>query len=255
MNPYVISICHQKGGVAKTTTVSSVAAWLADDGYQVLLIDLDSSANLTTGFGINPLIVDRSAVSILLGNDTLEMIQRPSGFPGIDIVASNKEMNIVAQYLSVRPNYEQLIRENISMNGISHYDFVVVDCPPNLGPLTITALAASQLAIIPTQCEYFSIQALNSVFKLINKVRRDFNASLSYRILITMFDLRGNLHSHIFEKIQKHYADALFDTMIGFDSKLRASQFAGVPISEYASSTRAAQQYKALVKEILAYVK
>jgi len=123
-----------------------------------------------------------------------------------------------------------------------------------LGSLTIAALTASDLVIIPTPCEYFSIQALNNVFDLINKIRRDHNAELCYRMLITMFDLRGSLHSQILEKIQSHYADLLFETMIGIDSKLRACQVAGVPITEYAASTRAAQQYKALVKEIVAYV-
>jgi chromosome partitioning protein len=255
MKPYVIAICQLKGGVAKTTTASSVAAWLAEEGQRVLLIDLDPSANLTAGFGINPFGVHQSAADVLLGNDSLETIARASGVPGLDIVASNKDMSRVAQFLTVRPNYEEIMRADLRSNGMSEYDFVIVDCPPSLGSLTIAALGASHLAIVPTQCEYFSIQALKGIFRLINKVRYELNPELRYRLLITMFDLRGNLHPHILEKLESHYADVLFDTKIGFDSKLRASQLAGVPITEYAVSTRAAKQYQALVKEIMAYVK
>jgi len=256
MKPYVIAICHQKGGVAKTTTALSLAAWLANSGEQrVLLIDLDPSANLTTGFGINPGSVDRSAADVLLGNDTLSMVTRPSGTPGLDVVASNRDMRKVAQFLTVRPNFEDLIRDNISTNGISNYHFVVMDCPPTVGALTISALAAADLAIIPTQCEYFSIQALNGVFKMIDKVRRELNPKLCYRLLVTMFDRRGNLHSQIYEKLQTHYADVLLDTVIGFDSKFRASQVAGIPITEFAANTRGAKQYQDLAKEIKTYVK
>lgn len=252
--PYVITICHQKGGVAKTTTSSSVAAWLAESGQKVLVLDLDPSANLTAGFGINPWTVPSSAADVLLGNDTLKMVARPTGVPGLDIVASNKEMNKVAKFVSVRPNYESLIRDNISSNGMAHYDFVVIDCPPTMGALTISALATTNLAIIPTQCEYFSIQALNGVFKVINKVRREHNPQLCYRLLVTMFDKRGNLHSQILDRLKNHYTEILFETVIGFDSKLRSSQVAGVPITEFSASTRAAQQYQALVREIITYV-
>jgi chromosome partitioning protein len=255
MKPYVISICHQKGGVAKTTTAMSLAACLANpQGQKVLLIDLDPSANLTSGFGINPGSVERSAADVLLGNETLSMVTRPSGTPDLDMVASNKEMSKAAQFLTLRPNYEELIRDNISSNGMADYNFVVVDCPPTVGALTISSLAASDLAIIPTQCEYFSIQALNGVFKIINKVRRDLNPQLYYRLLVTMYDRRGNLHGQIFEKLKSHYADVLLDTVIGFDSKFRASQVAGVPITEFSVMTRGAQQYQALAKEIMTYV-
>jgi chromosome partitioning protein len=255
MKPYVISICHQKGGVAKTTTALSLAACLANpDGQKVLLIDLDPSANLTSGFGINPRSVERSAADVLLGNETLSMVTRSSGTPDLDVIASNKEMSKVAQFLTLRPNYENLIRENISSNGMADYDFVIVDCPPSVGAITISALAASDMAIIPTQCEYFSIQALNGVFKMINKVRKEVNPRLYFRLLVTMYDRRGNLHTHIFEKLKSHYADVLLDTVIGFDSKFRASQVAGIPITTFAATTRGAQQYQDLAKEIMQYV-
>ncbi len=253
MNPFVITVCHQKGGVAKTTSVSSLGALLAATGHKVLLVDLDSSGNLTNGFGLNPSQLKKSTADILLGNDTLGMVVHPVGIPGLEIVPSNVDLLMATKFLKLRPNYEWLLRASFDV-GVGSYDYVIIDCPPSLGPLTISALVASELAIIPTQCEYFSLQALNSVFKTIQRVREKFNSKLGYRLLITMFDRRGNLHSQILEKIEAHYGQAIFDTKIGFDSQLQYSQAVGVPITEYAPKTRAAVQYQALVSEIITYV-
>lgn len=254
MKPFVIAICHQKGGVAKTTTASSLGAWFAESGNKVMLIDLDPSANLTAGFGVNPIGVQRSAADVLLGNENFTNVSSPSGIPKLDIVSSNREMNTVSQFLSVRSGYQELIRRHVSSNGMSEYDYVIMDCPPSLGALAVSALSAADLAIIPTQCEYYSIQALNMVFKIINRVRNEFNPNLSYRLLVTMYDQRGNLHKNVFEKLRAHYENLLFETVIGFDSKFRASQIAGVPITEYAAQSRGAKQYLELTKEISAYV-
>jgi chromosome partitioning protein len=253
MNPFVIAVCHQKGGVAKTTTVASLGATLASSGCKVLLVDLDSSGNLTSGLGINPAQLKTSTADVLLGNDTLGMVSQPVGIPGLDIVPSNADMTTAAKFLKLRPNHEWLLRESFDVS-VDCYDFVIIDCPPSLGPLTVSALVASELAIIPTQCEYFSLQALNSVFKTIKRIRAKFNPQLGYRLLITMFDRRGNLHSQILEKIEAHYSQAIFETKIGFDSQLQYSQAVGVPITKYAPKTRSARQYKSLVSEIKAYV-
>jgi chromosome partitioning protein len=123
-----------------------------------------------------------------------------------------------------------------------------------LGPLSVSALTASNLVIVPTQCEYYSLQALQSVFKAIKNVRTKYNPQLGYRLLVTMFDRRGNLHQHVLDKITQHYNGAIFDTQIGFDSKLQYSQVAGLPITRFAPSTRAAKQYRSLGSEIVAYV-
>ncbi len=253
MSLFVIAVCHQKGGVSKTTTVSALGAILAERGYRVLLVDMDASGNLTAGLGLNPANVKKSTADVLLGNDTLGMSSQTVALPGLSIVPSNGDMGLAAQFLELRPNFEMLLKNSFDIEmGI--YDYVLIDCPPSLGPLAITSLVAADLAIVPTQCEYYSLQVLRNVFDAIKRVRTKFNPQLGYRLLISMFDQRGNLHAQVYDQIQKRYQDALFETVIGFDSKLQYSQVAGQPITQYAPKTRAAQQYRALTDEIIAYV-
>ena len=255
--PYVIAICHQKGGVAKTTTVSSLGAALAELNQRTLLIDLDPSGNLTTGFGLSPIEISKSAADILLGNEALDSICRTTMVRGLDIAPSNQEMLTVSRFLNVRPKYEFLLRnslEQLSKIGRSRYDFVLIDCPPTLGALTVTALTAAQLAMIPTPCEYYSLQALDGIFKTIAGVRSKTNAQLRYRLLVTMYDRRGLLHTRVLETLRSRFAAVLFDTMIGFDSKLRESQLVGAPVTVHAPRTRATLQYRTLAIELFNHV-
>lgn len=251
--PYVIAICHQKGGVAKTTTASALGAALAMLGQKTLLIDLDPSGNLTCGFGFSPDRIASSAADILLGNETLDRICRPTSVPGLDIAPSNPEMTTVSRFLNLRPRFEFLLQNSLQMyekDGLGGYDFVLIDCPPTLGPLTVTALTAARLALIPTQCEFYSIQALDGMFKSIANVKARTNPQLKYRLLVTMFDRRGLLHTRVLAMLRERFHRVMFDTMIGFDSKLRESQLAGAPILLHAPKTRAARQYLSLALEL-----
>lgn len=251
--PYVIAICHQKGGVAKTTTASALGAALAMLGQKTLLIDLDPSGNLTCGFGFSPDRINFSAADILLGNETLERICLPTSVPGLDIAPSNPEMTTVSRFLNLRPRFEHLLQNSLQSyqkDGLGGYDFVLIDCPPTLGALTVTALTAAQLALIPTQCEYYSLQALDGVFKAIANVRARTNPRLEYRLLVTMFDRRGLLHTRVLAMLRQRFNQQMFDTIIGFDSKLRECQLAGAPILLHAPKTRAAHQYLALALEL-----
>jgi chromosome partitioning protein len=253
MNPYVIAICHQKGGVAKTTTASALGAVLAESNYPTLLIDLDPSANLTAGLGLSSREVKKSAADFLLGNDSLNRIYQSTDVHGLDLIPSGPDMSAASQILAVRPQHETILRRSIHEQNLPHR-FVIIDCPPAMASITTAALTAADLAIIPTQCEYFAIQAINTVFGFVRQVRYEHNPQLSYRLLVTMFDLRGNLHNQLYEKLKSYYADAMFETVIGFDSKLRASQIAGQPITVFAPKTRAARQYRNLAEEMYAYV-
>ncbi len=253
MKPYVIAVCHQKGGVAKTTTVSALGAALAESDHPTLLVDLDPSANLTAGLGINLRQVKLSTADILLGNTELASLSQSTGLPGLDIIPSGPDMAAAAQVIAVRPHYETILRRGILQHNLP-YDYVIIDCPPSMAALTTTALTSADLAIIPMQCEYFAIQAINAILGTIRRVRGEYNNQLSYKLLITMFDRRGKLHTQLYERLNTHYSTAIFETVIGFDSKLRASQIAGQPITSFAPRTRAAGQYRNLAKEINAYV-
>lgn len=253
--PYVVSFTHQKGGVAKTTSAAALAATLAEEGYRVLIIDLDPTANLTASFGIKPAEVRYSAADILLGNEALTNICVPTPLHGVALAPSNADMATAARFLYLRPRFEHLLHTSLSQFGKPLYDFVLIDCPPALSSLTLTALTAANLTIIPVQCEYYSLQALDAMFKTIQQVRVKTNPRLSFRLLVVMFDKRGALHTRVLEMARQRYPDALFEIAIGFDTRLRESQLAGVPITVFAPSSRAAQQYRILAQELLSYVK
>ncbi len=251
--PYVIAVCHQKGGVAKTTTVSSLGAALAEQNQRTLLIDLDPSGNLSYGLGFVSGNESRSAADVLLGNDTLQNIRQATDVEDLDIIPSNSEMATVARFLNLRPKFEHLLRSSLEQhahNGNRVYDFVLIDCPPTLGPLTITALTAARMALIPTQCEYYSLQALDGIFKAITNARANYNPALHYRMLVTMYDRRGSLHTRVLTMLRERFGDVLFQNMIGFDSKLRECQLVGLPVTAHAPRTRAALQYQLLAGEL-----
>lgn len=253
MKPYVIAICHQKGGVAKTTTVSALGAALAEGGHPTLLVDLDPSGNLTAGLGFNPRQAKVSTTDIFLGNSEMASLTQSTSISSLSFIPSSPDMAAASQVLALRPKYETILRRDIDQQNLP-YEFVIIDCPPSMAALTTAALTAADLAIIPTQCEYFAIQAINSIFGFIRRVRKEHNNQLSYKLLITMFDRRGKLHTQLYERLKAHYTTAIFGTVIGFDSKLRASQIAGQPITSFAPKTRSAGQYRNLSKEIYTYV-
>jgi chromosome partitioning protein len=252
--PYVIAIWHQKGGVAKTTTALSLGACLVERGRRTLLIDLDPQGNLTSGLGFDPAQLRGSAADVLLGNDTLASVSRETSLPGLDLVPSNPDMVTLPRWLHLREHYEPILRDGLARPEVAHYALAVMDCPPLVGPLTIAALTAADLVVIPTQCEYFSVQVLRDSLELVNLVRARTNPRLAYRLLVTMFDGRGHLHGRVLAQLQQHFSPALLQTVIGVDSKLRESQLVGRPITLHAGSSRGAQQYRGLAEELLTYV-
>ena len=252
MNPYVIAVCNQKGGVAKTTTVSALGAALVAGGHSALLIDLDPSANLTAGLGFSPRKMHQNAAELLLGNATPTELSRTTAVPQMELIPSGPGVESASQLVTTHPQYATVLRQALTARKPLQ-DFVLIDCPPSMGSITTASLAAADLAIIPTQCEYFAIQAIGSTFNFIRQVRARYNPRLSYRILVTMFDRRGKLHTQLYDKLQAYYGEALFSSLIGFDSKLRSSQIAGKPITVFAPGTRAARQYRELAQEIVDY--
>jgi len=253
--PYRIALCHQKGGVGKSTTAAALGACLASEHRQpVLLLDLDPSANLTAGFGLRPEAINGSLADLVTGRQELPPSILHTTIPELDILPSNPNMLSLSRSLFGQQRYEYLLRDLLQQPCIQGYKFVFIDCPPMLDSLTISALTAADLVLIPTQCEYYSLQSLDNVFRLIKLVRAKTNPKLRYRLLITMFDQRGRLHARVLSMVRQHYDNALLNTIIGFDNKIRESQLAGVPITLYAPKTRAAMQYQALAQEIQVYV-
>ncbi|HUF40252.1 MAG TPA: ParA family protein [Anaerolineales bacterium] len=255
--PFVIAVSHQKGGVAKTTTSLTLGAALAEQFFEaVLLVDLDPQGNLTTGLGVDPTAAVNSAAGSLLDDKKLVQISVQTRMPGLELVPCNPDMLNVSKQLYELTGYEYKLRDCINEEMTAfYYDVVVIDCPPQLGPLTLSALTAADLVIVPFQCEYFAVHALENVLRLVRVIRNRTNPGLQYRLLVTMFDRRGALHTNVLTKVETRYAESLFTTMIGIDSKVRESQLVGSPVLMHAPRTRAAVQYRALAQEVFYHVR
>ena len=254
IKPFTIALCHQKGGVGKSSSAAALGASFAEKGYKTLLIDLDPSGNLSAGLGFNPETVAVSFADIFLSAVAPEEAILHTAYANLDLLASNAELVAISHYLTNKKEYENLLLDILRDRALSGYDRVVIDCPPILDALTITALTAADLAVLPTTCEYYSLQALESVFTLIRLVRNKTNPILRYRLLITMYDRRGSFHRRVLEQVRAHYHNAILKTVIGFDTKIKESQLMGLPVTVHAPKTRAAMQYRALAEELEGYV-
>ncbi len=251
--PFTLTLCHQKGGVGKSTTAAALGACFAEMQRRVLVVDLDPSANLTAGLGLNPREIQKTAADVLLGKEPIAAVAQATAIPGLAVLPSGPDMLSIPRWLYTCPGYEVSLRTLFQQEPFP-YEVIVIDCPPMLDALTIAALTAADLAVIPTQCEYYSLQALESIFQLIKVVRMKTNPTLRYRLLVTMYDQRGLFHSQILGQIRQHYHQALLNAVIGFDSKVRESQLSGEPIITFAPKTRAAVQYRSLAQELQGYV-
>jgi chromosome partitioning protein len=252
MKQQIIAVANEKGGVAKTTTVISLGGAFAQLGLEVLLIDLDTQANLSLGLGVDPSRVRRSIADVLLNSGSLLSVSRETSIPGMDLVPANADMGLAERFLSVRQNYELILKNVLHSNpAISAYQYILLDCPPSLGAVTINALSAADFVIAPTQPEYFSAYGLRSLMSAIRRVRGQTNPNLAYYILITMMDRRNRIHRTLYEQLQATFGQGLLNTVIEVDTKLRESTVAGLPITHYYPRSRSAGQYSALAQELL----
>ena len=253
--PFKIAIGSQKGGVSKTTTTLSLGACLTGSNdtprHNVLLIDLDPQANLTMALGVNPGHVRRMVGDALLEQTSLLAISRESTIPGLDVVPANQGLLVLDKVLFGRPNFEHRLQQQITDTLGQHYDFVIFDCPPAFGTLTMNALTAADLLIIPVPCDYFSARSLQQFLELVTLIQRNTNPRLRYRILITMYDKRNRISRIIQDQLRRKFGAALFDTIVSTDVKLRESPVVGQPITLYAPNSRSAGEYQALAMELM----
>jgi chromosome partitioning protein len=249
---HIIAIANEKGGVGKTTTALSLGAALVEAHQEVLVVDLDPQANLTLSLGVHPASVRRSVADVLLGNYSPVGVSRETALPGLDLIPSSQELILAERFLSVRDRYEHLLRQGLM--AATSYDVILLDCPPSLGPVTRSALTAANLLIIPSQCEYFSAHALRDMLELVRSIRQRTNPRLRYRVLLTMIDRRNRIHRSLEAQVRQAFSQAVFQTAIEIDTRLRESPVFGQPITVYAPTSRAAQQYRQLAEEMRQYV-
>jgi len=250
---YKIAVSNEKGGVAKTTTTVSLGATLAEAEKKVLLIDLDAQANLSLSLGVEGERVKASISKALLDSTPLTAIIQPTGIPNLALVPSNHEMGLAERFLPIQHEYELALSRLIKQADLD-FDYILMDCPPFLGAVTLNALVAANLLMIPTQAEYFSIYALRSLMNWVRRIRLQYNPGLVYRLLLTMFDRRNRTHRLLSEQLRTSFAGGVLETYIETDTKLRESPIAGVPVILHAPKTRSSMQYRSLAQEIIAYV-
>lgn len=251
---YIIAIANEKGGVAKTTTAISLGSALVEAGSNVLLIDLDAQANLSMALAVDPASVKKPSSCILLENTPYQQTVLQTGIANLDVIPSSADLGLAERFLPIRNGFELTMRKALRTLP-SDYDYMLLDCPPFLGAITTNALIASDLLIMPTQAEFFSISALRSMMSLIRKIRSDGNPQLTYRLLLTLYDRRNRIHRTLSEQLRGTFGQGVLETVVEIDTRLRESSIAGMPIIYHSPKTRSALQYRALAQEILAYVK
>jgi chromosome partitioning protein len=248
----VIAIANQKGGVGKTTTTINLAGALAEAGHRVLCIDMDPQANLTAGLGVNLNKVERSMADVLAdGRSTIAEIVLPSGVPGIDVAPAHIDLASTEGELFTALGREQILRDALD-GQIEQYDFALIDCPPNLGLLTVNGLVAANNVIIPVQTQYYAMKGLNNLVKVINMIRLKLNRELKILgLLPTFFDGRTNLARDMLDELRVIGDHHVFQSIIRTTVKLGEAPLVGRPITTYAGTSAVAHTYRELAREVI----
>ncbi len=248
----VICIANQKGGVGKTTTAINLAASLATAEKKTLLIDCDSQGNASSGVGIDRLSVrEKNLYHSLIGKVPLKDVIVGTQIPYLDVVPTDQNLiGIEVEFVNLEDREKQL-RKLLKSLDIP-YDFIIIDCPPSLGFLTLNALVASDVVIVPLQCEYFAMEGLGHLLNTVKLVRTRLNPGLVLGgILLTMFDVRNLLSHRVSEDVRKHFGSRVFNTVIPRNVRLSESPSHGLPIITYDIKSKGAMAYMELAQEIL----
>ena len=245
----IITICNAKGGVGKTTTATNLSAYLAAMGRYVLLVDMDPQANATTGVGVaakDPSIYH----SFVDDQNPLHIIKKTSIF-GFDILPASQSLagaNVELVSMDEREYRLKKILNQVRTN----YDYILIDCPPSLGLLTVNALAASEYVLIPVQCEYFALEGLSQLLNTINLVRRGLNPDLQVLgVLLTMYDKRNQLSRQVLNEVNKNFPGRIFNAVIPRLVSLAEAPSFGKTILQFDPGSRAARAYRQLAEEII----
>ncbi len=251
MKPRIVAVANQKGGVGKTTTVVNLGATLAAYEQPTMLVDLDPQSNCTSGLGLEG-ITDSKSTSyglIINGSDPNGMV-RPTGFPHLSIIPATPDLAGAEVELVGMVGREFRVRDGLRQ--IENFRYLLMDCPPALGQLTINALAAADGLLIPVQCEYFALEGVRELMKTVEEVRRFLNSSLEIDgVILTMYDERTNLSKQVAEEVRAVFGDLVFKTVIPRNVRLAEAPSFGRPIHAYDLRSRGAQAYLHLGREYL----
>jgi len=247
----IIAIANQKGGVGKTTTSINLAASLGVLEKKVLLIDADPQANATSGLGINVDTVELGTYQLLEHSNTAKEAIITTDTPNLDIIPSHIDLVAIEIELVDKDEREYMLKKALA-EVKNDYDFIIIDCAPSLGLLTLNALTAADAVIIPIQCEYFALEGLGKLLNTIKSVQKIHNPELDIEgLLLTMYDSRLRLSNQVVEEVQKHFNNMVFQTIIQRNVRLSEAPSYGENIIKYDASSKGAANYLSLAKEII----
>jgi chromosome partitioning protein len=251
--PRVLAVVNQKGGVGKTTTAVNLAASVAAAERRTLLLDMDPQGNASSGVGIRPRTVETSVYDALIGRATLRQVLVPTEVPGLDVAPATQDLVAVEIELVDDPDRAGKLKGALATlfeDGGSSFEYVIIDCPPSLGILTLNALTAADRVLVPLQCEYYALEGLTHLMATIDRIKNGTNPNLHVEgIVLTMFDARNNLAHQVAEEVKKHFR--VFDAVIPRNIRLSEAPSHGKPALLYDAQSKGAQGYLALARELL----
>jgi chromosome partitioning protein len=250
-SPRIIAVANQKGGVGKTTTVVNLGAALAERGAQVLVIDLDPQSNSTSGLGIDPARARLTVYHLLSGEASIDEVATPTSVPGLHVVPSQVALAGAEIELVNESHREERLRRALSaLTG--GFGYVLIDCAPSLGLLTLNALAAADQALVPLQAEYFALEGLAHLLYTIQLVRMNLNPKLDLAgILVTQFDSRTTLSWDVLNEVRRAYPDKLYQTLIPRNVRVSEASSHGQPVTIYDPTCRGSQAFRQLAEEVM----
>ncbi|KHF27879.1 Sporulation initiation inhibitor protein soj [Anoxybacillus ayderensis] len=248
----IIAIANQKGGVGKTTTAVNLSACLAHMGKKTLLVDIDPQGNATSGIGVEKHEIEQCAYDLLVEEVDVRQVIRPTNIERLHIIPAT--IQLAGAEIELVPIVSREVRLQKALSPVKDmYDFIIIDCPPSLGLLTINALTSADTVLIPVQCEYYALEGLSQLLNTIRLVQKHLNSNLRIEgVLLTMFDARTNLGIQVIQEVKKYFREKVYETIIPRNVRLSEAPSHGKPIILYDAKSRGAEVYADFAKEVIA---